>query len=816
MKKKLLMLMVPLMGTFFGYSQAEFIVTAPSNSGATTGLRAPNGTTAHTTLRGVMIIPASELINIPASTIITKVGFLIATAGGPTPAGGNIQYYLQNTADVTNLKPTDWATVIAPMTSVYNGPFSLPAVAGPTGDVTLTSSFTYTGGSLYVAYDYLGSTFGTTSWIYASNNSLTGSWRGDASATTTPAATLTGISGFRPCFRFVFDNPFTNELSVTGVAGEKGNFNNTIKTTQTVTSVISNTSQGTLTNIPVTLSVTGANPFTVTQNIPSIAAGASSTLLFNNVPTNVLGAQTLTVSVPADQNNANNSLTFNQHVKCDTIGYAQSPVQSGSVGFNTGAGLIAVRHQIPANIQTFVKSVSNYFPATASVAGNTMKGILMDGNGVILDSTAAITITAGMLNTKQDFNFINGAINVAGSTIYVGFRQDANATVGYFPFANQNNSFVDPNAAATFNLFGGGTSPVGSGLGYLMIEAVLTYGGFDVPNSSSNGSVCTNTALNITPTQGYTNYEFFVDGSSVQNGATSTYTTAPLTADMNYNVNITNGACILNSNVTNITITSSITNTIAAAICPGQTYVLGTQTLNAGGTFSETFTSSTGCDSIVTLNLTLNATATGTDTRTECNSFTWINGTTYTANNNTATFNIVGGAATGCDSLVTLNLTINSVSNIATTLAGATITATNTGATYQWLDCNNNNAEIANETNQSFTATVNGSYAVELTQNGCVDTTACITIASVGIVENSFGDDMVVYPNPTNGNFSIDLGAIYENTQITITDISGRLIVSKNMTASQVLNLTIEEPAGIYFVTVQSENKKAVIHLVKE
>jgi hypothetical protein len=816
MKKKLLMLMVPLMGTFFGYSQAEFIVTAPSNSGATTGLRAPNGTTAHTTLRGVMIIPASELINIPASTIITKVGFLIATAGGPTPAGGNIQYYLQNTADVTNLKPTDWATVIAPMTSVYNGPFSLPAVAGPTGDVTLTSSFTYTGGSLYVAYDYLGSTFGTTSWIYASNNSLTGSWRGDASATTTPAATLTGISGFRPCFRFVFDNPFTNELSVTGVAGEKGNFNNTIKTTQTVTSVISNTSQGTLTNIPVTLSVTGANPFTVTQNIPSIAAGASSTLLFNNVPTNVLGAQTLTVSVPADQNNANNSLTFNQHVKCDTIGYAQSPVQSGSVGFNTGAGLIAVRHQIPANIQTFVKSVSNYFPATASVAGNTMKGILMDGNGVILDSTAAITITAGMLNTKQDFNFINGAINVAGSTIYVGFRQDANATVGYFPFANQNNSFVDPNAAATFNLFGGGTSPVGSGLGYLMIEAVLTYGGFDVPNSSSNGSVCTNTALNITPTQGYTNYEFFVDGSSVQNGATSTYTTAPLTADMNYNVNITNGACILNSNVTNITITSSITNTIAAAICPGQTYVLGTQTLNAGGTFSETFTSSTGCDSIVTLNLTLNTTATGTDTRTECNSFTWINGTTYTANNNTATFNIVGGAANGCDSLVTLNLTINSVSNIATTLAGATISATNAGATYQWLDCNNNNAEIANETNQSFTATVNGSYAVELTQNGCVDTTACITIASVGIVENSFGDDMVVYPNPTNGNFSIDLGAIYENTQITITDISGRLIVSKNMTASQVLNLTIEEPAGIYFVTVQSENKKAVIHLVKE
>jgi hypothetical protein len=153
----------------------------------------------------------------------------------------------------------------------------LPAVAGPTGDLTLTSSFTYTGGSLYVAYDYLGSTFGTTQWIYASNNTLGGSWRGDVSATTTPPANLNwNHLRFRPCFRFTFANPFTNELSVTGIAGEKGNFNNTIKTTQTVTSVISNTSQGTLTNIPVTLDVTGANPFTVTQTIPSIAAGAST------------------------------------------------------------------------------------------------------------------------------------------------------------------------------------------------------------------------------------------------------------------------------------------------------------------------------------------------------------------------------------------------------------------------------------------------------------------------------------------------------------------------------------------------------------
>ena len=50
--------------------------------------------------------------------------------------------------------------------------------------------------------------------------------------------------------------------------------------------------------------------------------------------------------------------------------------------------------------------------------------------------------------------------------------------------------------------------------------------------------------------------------------------------------------------------------------------------------------------------------STGTDKRTECDSLLWIDGNTYYISNNTATFNIVGGAANGCDSLVTLDLTI--------------------------------------------------------------------------------------------------------------------------------------------------------------
>jgi hypothetical protein len=203
----------------------------------------------------------------------------------------------------------------------------------------------------------------------------------------------------------------------------------------------------------------------------------------------------------------------------------------------------------------------------------------------------------------------------------------------------------------------------------------------------------------------------------------------------------------------------------------------------------------------------------GTDVQVACNSYTWIDGTTYTLSNNTATHSVINSA--GCDSMVLLNLTINNVSNNTTT-SGPAISANNANANYQWLNCDNAYAIIAGETGQTFTATINGNYAVELSENGCVDTSACVAINTVGIIENSFGNDLFLYPNPTNGNFSIDLGDMFETMEVRITDLSGKLINSKTILHSQVLSLSIDEPAGIYFVSVQAVDKKVIFKLIKD
>ncbi|AEA45329.1 T9SS type A sorting domain-containing protein [Fluviicola taffensis] len=214
--------------------------------------------------------------------------------------------------------------------------------------------------------------------------------------------------------------------------------------------------------------------------------------------------------------------------------------------------------------------------------------------------------------------------------------------------------------------------------------------------------------------------------------------------------------------------------------------------------------------------MTLNTAVTGTDTKTACGSYTWIDGNTYNASNNSAIFNIVGGAATGCDSLVTLDLTINNVSDITTSVSGIVISSNNTAASYQWLNCDNNYIPIVGETNQNFTATANGNYAVKLTENGCVDTSFCVSIATVSLMENDFGDALVVSPNPTEGNFSVNLGEKYYALKIDITDLNGKIIQTKEFDNSQVLNLNIQEPAGVYFVTITSAELRAVIRLIKK
>lgn len=113
-----------------------------------------------------------------------------------------------------------------------------------------------------------------------------------------------------------------------------------------------------------------------------------------------------------------------------------------------------------------------------------------------------------------------------------------------------------------------------------------------------------------------------------------------------------------------------------------------------------------------------------------------------------------------------------------------------------------------------LSANGNGSTSGDQTSNSQILT---LTEAStLGIIENSFGNKLIVYPNPTHGNLSIDLGKKYNSIRITITDLNQKLIFKDTYKDSQLLNLEINASQGIYLLNIESKNKKATLKVIKK
>lgn len=127
-----------------------------------------------------------------------------------------------------------------------------------------------------------------------------------------------------------------------------------------------------------------------------------------------------------------------------------------------------------------------------------------------------------------------------------------------------------------------------------------------------------------------------------------------------------------------------------------------------------------------------NCNTTNTITPVVCDSYTSPSGN-YTWTMSGSYMDTIPNAS-GCDSIISINLTVNTVDNGVTQVA-ETLTADQSGGLYQWLDCDNNYAIINGETNQSYTPAVTGNYAVEVTMNGCADTSACFFVDYTGLEE---------------------------------------------------------------------------------
>src|SRR5438105_1083005 len=191
------------------------IATALPNNGGITGYeRAPH--TGYRFGRSVYLITQAELAasNYLPGSAPDSIGFNYHTAPGLTGAAPLI-VYMQNTTDTANNKSGTWSTAISGMTVVHNATTTLRNVTGPF-DITFAggSPFTYSGGGLYIAFDwgqYTG-TLSTTVLVYC-NTSLISGLLGNQSNTAAP--TTVAASNFRPETRL--GSSIQNDVAATGI-----------------------------------------------------------------------------------------------------------------------------------------------------------------------------------------------------------------------------------------------------------------------------------------------------------------------------------------------------------------------------------------------------------------------------------------------------------------------------------------------------------------------------------------------------------------------------------------------------------------------
>jgi hypothetical protein len=261
------------------------------------------------------------------------------------------------------------------------------------------------------------------------------------------------------------------------------------------------------------------------------------------------------------------------------------------------------------------------------------------------------------------------------------------------------------------------------------------------------------------------------------------------------------------ANTVTVNVNNSTSGSLTQTAC--DSYILNAQTYTTSGTYVQTLTNAAGCDSTLTLNLTITNSTSSSSTVTACGSYT-LNSTTYTA---TAVYTQTVTNAAGCDSIITLDLTVNNV-DVSVTANANDLTAGASSAAYVWLDCDNSYAPIAGETNQTFSATMDGNYAVSVTENGCTDTSACVNVTGTGITRPITENNLSVYPNPANSSVTVELNtASAQNAEVSLVNAAGQIVFSERVilaAGKNARNYNLQQFArGVY--TVRITTKESVI-----
>jgi len=201
-----------------------------------------------------------------------------------------------------------------------------------------------------------------------------------------------------------------------------------------------------------------------------------------------------------------------------------------------------------------------------------------------------------------------------------------------------------------------------------------------------------------------------------------------------------------------------------------------------------------------------------TDVQFACDSFAWNNGQVFYSSDSSAMDTLLNYY--GCDSTVSLQLTLGS--NDSTVVQrGDTLTAQQIGASYQWLNCDSNFAAIPGANKQEFVASLNGNYAVEISNGFCSRVSDCIKLIVTSIEEQKTKAAFQIFPNPFKEKIQIRLDKEALFTTINVLNIQGQLIYTEEVISTNSSISTASWSKGVYFVHWSNAQSYGTQKLIK-
>lgn len=167
----------------------------------------------------------------------------------------------------------------------------------------------------------------------------------------------------------------------------------------------------------------------------------------------------------------------------------------------------------------------------------------------------------------------------------------------------------------------------------------------------------------------------------------------------------------------------------------------------------------------------------------------------------------------GCQTTKNFTITEPSSINKNITESAGILTATQSGATYQWYQCPN--TLITGETNQNFTPTTIGDYKVDVTLGSCTVTSDCFTVNTLDLDGFKLDSSFKLYPNPANNLIYIEFNNS-TNANLDIVDINGRILEKQNLNnTTNIININ-HLPKGIYLFKIYTNEGISTKKVVKE